>query len=130
MEARGEAEVHWTKSRNVKDSSGRSHNHTDYYKSSEHYFSVSNRLVGSASGTFITKLVYLSNYLKRKKLHENWRDIPLNFLLSITSYSSNKNSSNTIPTAWLKKKISSGDDNGTKSTKIHRLNPWITSRNP
>ncbi|CAB0045293.1 unnamed protein product [Trichogramma brassicae] len=51
LEARGEAEVHWTKSRNVKDSSGRSHHHTDHYRGTEHYFNVSNRLLGTPAGS-------------------------------------------------------------------------------
>ncbi|XP_058790985.1 arrestin domain-containing protein 2-like isoform X2 [Phymastichus coffea] len=49
LEARGAAEVHWTKNRKVKDSSGRRHRHTDHYKNSEHYFSISNRLLGSGT---------------------------------------------------------------------------------
>ncbi|OXU20350.1 hypothetical protein TSAR_008783 [Trichomalopsis sarcophagae] len=49
IEAKGEAEVHWTKQRRKSNGNG-SHRVTDHYKGSETYFSVSNRLVGATGG--------------------------------------------------------------------------------
>ncbi|XP_014213106.1 arrestin domain-containing protein 2 [Copidosoma floridanum] len=50
MEASGEAETHWTKKKRDKDSSGRSQTRIEHYRGNQHYFSVTNRLLGNGIG--------------------------------------------------------------------------------
>ncbi|XP_008204873.1 arrestin domain-containing protein 17 [Nasonia vitripennis] len=50
LKAKGEAEVHWTETRTVRDSDGRSRTVTDHYRNSESYFNVCIVLAGPSRG--------------------------------------------------------------------------------
>ncbi|KAJ8672517.1 hypothetical protein QAD02_003776 [Eretmocerus hayati] len=56
LQACGEAEVHWTKSKSQKDASGRRRQYTEHYKGSEQYFDLTLRLYGSPTGGESTTL--------------------------------------------------------------------------